>query len=83
MRDNNKPYLFSYSPALSFSAVKGLLDGLEENQPRVDAFFQASKELVEGGRLDKTDVEGVDKTKNALAQRWNAVNDHLKERQRK
>ena len=42
-----------------------------------------SQDLVESSKLDKTDIDGVDKTKNALNTRWNAVNDHLKDRQQK
>lgn len=50
---------------------------------KVDAMVEESQELVESSRLDKTDIDGVDKTKNALNSRWKAVNDHLNERQRK
>lgn len=52
-------------------------------EPKVDAMVEESQELVESSRLDKTDIDGVDKTKNALNSRWKAVNDHLNERQRK
>lgn len=52
-------------------------------EPKVDAMVEESQELVESSRLDKTDIDGVDKTKNALSSRWKAVNDHLNERQRK
>ena len=52
-------------------------------EPKVDAMVEESQELVESSRLDKTDIDGVDKTKNALNSRWKAVNDHLNERKRK
>lgn len=56
---------------------------LQQNQPKVDALSNASKVLIDGGRLDKADVEGVEKTMNALSHRWNVVKDHVKERQKK
>lgn len=50
---------------------------------QVNFLFDKGKPLVDGGRLDKTDVDGIEKTTNALSQRWNSVNDHLKERKRR
>ena len=54
-----------------------------EYEPKVNAMVQESQDLVDSSKLDKTDIDGVDKTKNALNSRWKAVNDHLKERQQK
>ena len=41
------------------------------------------KNLLDGGHLDKADTDGVEKTANALSQRWDAANKHLNERQHK
>ena len=56
---------------------------MKEYEPKVNAMIQESQDLVDSSKLDKTDIDGVDKTKNALDSRWKAVNDHLKERQQK
>lgn len=63
--------------------VQLFIKEIKAYEPKVDAMVEESKELVESSRLDKTDIDGVDKTKNALNSRWKAVNDHLNERQRK
>ncbi|XP_020615403.1 dystonin-like isoform X2 [Orbicella faveolata] len=59
------------------------LNEVKEYEPKVNAMVQESQDLVDSSKLDKTDIDGVDKTKNALNSRWKAVNDHLKERQQK
>ena len=41
------------------------------------------KELVEGGTLDKADLDGVAKTTNAIGQRWNDLDQHVHDRQKK
>lgn len=63
--------------------VQLFIKEIKAYEPKVDAMVEESQELVESSRLDKTDIDGVDKTKNALNSRWKAVNDHLNERQRK
>lgn len=63
--------------------VQLFIKEMKAYEPKVDAMVEESQELVESSRLDKTDIDGVDKTKNALNSRWKAVNDHLNERQRK
>lgn len=63
--------------------VQLFIKEIKAYEPKVDAMIEESQELVESSRLDKTDIDGVDKTKNALNSRWKAVNDHLNERQRK
>lgn len=63
--------------------VQLFIKEMKAYEPNVDAMVEESQELVESSRLDKTDIDGVDKTKNALNSRWKAVNDHLNERQRK
>lgn len=63
--------------------VQLFIKEIKAYEPKVDAMVEESQELVESSRLDKTDIDGVDKTKNALSSRWKAVNDHLNERQRK
>lgn len=63
--------------------VQLFIKEMKAYEPKVDAMVEESQELVESSRLDKTDIDGVDKTKNALSSRWKAVNDHLNERQRK
>ena len=63
--------------------VQLFIKEIKAYEPKVDAMLEESQELVESSRLDKTDIDGVDKTKNALNSRWKAVNDHLNERQRK
>ena len=50
---------------------------------KVDFVVEEGKALVDEGRLDKTDVDGIDKTTNALSQKWNSVNLHLAERQKR
>ena len=42
-----------------------------------------SRVLVDGGHLYKADTDGVEKTANAMSQRWDAANKHLNERQNK
>lgn len=59
------------------------LNEVKEYEPKVNAMVQESQDLVDSSKLDITDIDGVDKTKNALNSRWKAVNDHLKERQQK
>ena len=59
------------------------LNEVKEYEPKVNAMVKESQDLVDNSKLDKTDIDGVDKTKNALNSRWKAVNDHLKERQQK
>ena len=59
------------------------LNEVKEYEPKVNAMVQESQDLVDSNKLDKTDIDGVDKTKNALDTRWKAVNDHLKARQQK
>lgn len=59
--------------------VQLFIKEIKAYEPKVDAMVEESQELVESSRLDKTDIDGVDKTKNALNSRWKAVN----ERQRK
>lgn len=63
--------------------VQLFIKEIKAYEPKVDAMVEESQELVESSRLDKTDIDGFDKTKNALNSRWKAVNDHLNERQRK
>lgn len=63
--------------------VQLFIKEMKAYEPKVDGMVEESQELVESSRLDKTDIDGVDKTKNALNSRWKAVNDHLNERQRK
>ena len=63
--------------------VQLFIKEMKAYESKVDAMVEESQELVESSRLDKTDIDGVDKTKNALSSRWKAVNDHLNERQRK
>lgn len=63
--------------------VQLFIKEIKAYEPKVDTMVEESQELVESSRLDKTDIDGVDKTKNALNSRWKAVNDHLNERQRK
>lgn len=63
--------------------VQLFIKEMKAYEPKVEAMVEESQELVESSRLDKTDIDGVDKTKNALNSRWKAVNDHLNERQRK
>lgn len=63
--------------------VQLFIKEMKAYESKVDAMVEESQELVESSRLDKTDIDGVDKTKNALNSRWKAVNDHLNERQRK
>lgn len=63
--------------------VQLFIKEIKAYEPKIDAMVEESQELVESSRLDKTDIDGVDKTKNALNSRWKAVNDHLNERQRK
>ena len=78
--------LFScYTRSLTFDTyfVQLFLDEVKAYEPKVEAMLEESQELVESSKLDKTDIDGVDKTKTALSSRWKAVNDHLKERQRK
>ena len=69
-------YVCACHPQLFVNEVK-------EYEPKVNAMVQESQDLVDSSKLDKTDIDGVDKTKNALNSRWKAVNDHLKERQQK
>lgn len=59
------------------------LNEVKEYEPKVNAMVQESQDLVDSNKLDKTDIDGVDKTKNAFDTRWKAVNDHLKARQQK
>lgn len=59
------------------------MNEVKEYEPKVDAMLQESQDLVDSSKLDKADIDGVDKTKNALTSRWKAVNDHLKDRQQK
>lgn len=56
---------------------------MKQYEPKVQAMLKDSQDLVESSKLDKTDIDGVDKTKNALNTRWKAVNDHLKDREQK
>ena len=42
-----------------------------------------SRVLVDGGHLDKADTDGVEKTANAMSQRWDVANKLLNERQNK
>ena len=42
-----------------------------------------SKEITDGGCLDKADMDGVEKTANALSQRWNAVDKYLEDRRKR
>ena len=56
---------------------------MKEYEPKVEAMLQESQELVDSSKLDKADIDGVDKTKNALSSRWKAVKDHLNDRQQK
>ena len=58
-------------------------DEVKQYEPKVEAMLKDSQDLVESTKLDKTDIDGVDKTKTALNTRWKAVNDHLKDRQQK
>ena len=50
---------------------------------KVDFVFEEGKALVDEGRLDRADVDGIDKTTNALSQRWNSVNLNLAERKKR
>ena len=52
-------------------------------EPRVQGVSADGKVLVDGGHLDKADTDGVEKTANALSQRWDAASKHLNERQHK
>lgn len=73
--------LFDLNVCACYSQL--FLNEVKEYEPKVYAMVQESQELVDSSKLDKTDIDGVDKTKNALNSRWKAVNDHLKERQQK
>lgn len=48
--------------------------------PKVSLVLEEGKVAIDGGHLDKMDMEGIEKTTNALTQRWSEVNDHIKER---
>mgnify|MGYP001800065632 CR=1 FL=1 len=54
---------------------------MRKYEPTVEEFFDESRELMESSRLDKTDVEGIEKTRNTLRRRWNEISDHLRDRQ--
>ncbi|XP_068690393.1 utrophin-like [Montipora foliosa] len=58
------------------------LSEVQQYEPKVEAMLKDSQILVDNSNLDKTDIDGVDKTKSALNTRWNAVNDHLNNRQK-
>ncbi|XP_067048762.1 dystrophin-like isoform X1 [Acropora muricata] len=57
------------------------LSEVKQYEPNVDAMFKDSQVLGDSSKLDKSDIDGVHKTKNALSTRWNAVNSHLINRQ--
>ena len=67
-------FLYWHSLQLFISEVK-------QYEPKVDAMFIDSQVLGDSSRLDKSDIDGVHKTNNALSTRWNAVNSHLINRQ--
>ena len=60
-----------------------MLEDVKLYEPRVQGVSSDGKLLVDGGHLDKADTDGVEKTANALSQRWHAANKHLNERQHK
>ena len=66
-------YVLLFAPQAFSSKVK-------DYQLTAESFFAESQEIVDVGHLDKTDIDGAEKTTNALSQRWNAVNKHVTER---
>ena len=66
-----------------FFLLQLFLNEVKQYEPKVEAMLKDSQDLVESSKLDKTDIDGVDKTKNALSSRWKDVDDHLNDRQRK
>lgn len=40
---------------------------------------QESQDFVDSSKLDKMDIDGVDKIKNVFNLRWKVVNDYFKE----
>ena len=73
---------FASENCLSVYYQKAIKD-VKACEPTVESLFADSQVLVDGRHLDKADINGVEKTSNALSQRWDAVNKHLNERQDK
>ena len=67
---NSRPLFFIQEFIGEVDAYKG----------QVDSLFDQGKLLVDGGHLDKMDVEGIGKTTKALSQHWTGINDHLQDR---
>ena len=75
--------MFCLFMSARFFLLQLFLNEVKQYEPKVEAMLKDSQDLVESSKLDKTDIDGVDKTKNALSARWKDVNDHLNDRQRK
>ena len=61
--------------------LQDFLAEVKDYQLHVNEFHEESRGLMESSRVDKDDVQGIEKTRNTLEIRWNAVNDHLRDRQ--
>ena len=62
---------------------QNLLQEVQACEPMRFSLEADCKELVEGGTLDKADLDGVAKTTNAIGQRWNDLDQHVHDRQKK
>ena len=63
--------------------LQTFLGEVQAYSPKVDRLFEDGRVLVESAKLDKADIEGIDKTTTVFTKRWSAVDHHLKDRREK
>ncbi|XP_048577507.1 dystrophin isoform X2 [Nematostella vectensis] len=54
-----------------------------EYEPQAENVFTLSQQLLDSGRLDKADADGVEQTRVTLKGKWTSINKHISDREEK